>query len=140
MAATAETARRAERATPVLTAVLAVALVSSAIHYTDNTVAIEAYPGPLPAWLIAVSWFLFTAVGVLGYVQFRAGRYGPAAAALAWYSISGLVTLGHYTEDTSGLTTLRHVSIVFDGVVGTAVLAFAVWCWRSLRRSAPAAV
>ena len=65
--------RRAVRA---LSAIFAVAVVVSIVHYTDNYVNFNDYPqpttGPKPsATGVLVAWFAFTAAGLAGYLLFR---------------------------------------------------------------------
>ncbi|HEV2724192.1 MAG TPA: hypothetical protein VGV10_06130 [Thermoleophilaceae bacterium] len=125
-----------ERAVAPLTALLIVAIVVSVLHYSDNVVNFEDYPqpgsGPAPsATVIALAWFVFTAAGLAGLALFRRGRVAAAAAALALYSASGLVGLGHYSvEGASAMPWWRHAHVVADIGCGVAVLAFAVWAAR----------
>ncbi len=119
-----------------LRVLLGVAIAVSIVHYVDNVANYDAYPeptsGPAPsAALIAVSWFAFTAMGVIGYARLRRGDVAVAAACLAAYSVSGLVGLGHYTVE--GATTMvwwRQLHITADIACGLAVFAFAIWLWR----------
>jgi len=121
----------------VLQVVLGPAIVSSVFHYADNWVRYDQYPQDEPKLItqpmVPISWVLFTIVGVWGYIQFRNGRWRPAAAALAVYSISGLISPVHYTADAplSAYDGFQHAFIITDGLAGLAVLAFAVWAWRA---------
>src|SRR5215218_8393345 len=64
------------RAVQILGAVLAVAVVSSIVHYTDNYVNYADYPQPTDGApnpsqnLVLVSWFVFTAAALAGYLLF----------------------------------------------------------------------
>ncbi len=138
-----------ERASALLGALLAVAIAVSVVHYADNFVNFEDFPepasGPAPtATVIAVSWFVFTAAGLAALVLFRRGHVAAAGAALAFYSVSGLVGLGHYTVPGAGaMPWWRHAHIAADILCGIAVLAFAVWAvrrfgWGGALRLAPA--
>ena len=120
-----------------LTALLAVAVAVSVIHYADNYVNYDAFPTtdrlPAPsASLVGASWFAFTAAGALGYALFRGGRRSALASALlAYYSLSGLVGFGHYAA--SGMLEApwwRQAHVIADIACGIGVLAFAVWAWR----------
>ncbi len=128
-----------DRALVLLAALLAVAIAVSVVHYTDNVLNFEDYPqptsGPAPsATVIAVAWFVFTAAALAAFALFRRGHLAAAAAALAVYSLSGLVGAGHYTVPGAGtMPWWRHTHIVADIVCGIAVLAFAVWTARQLR-------
>jgi hypothetical protein len=114
----------------VLRLVIAASVVSTAVHYADNYVAIGAFPQP--DWIdrpsVIVTWVALTAVGLLGYVLYRRGSHPAAELCLAVYSVTGISTLGHYLSPGAGDIELwRNVSIVSDGLVGLSVLAFAVW-------------
>src|SRR4051795_8459131 len=88
----------------VLRVLLTVGIAESFVHYLDNTVRYSDYTGPNPPlvsswiaqWMIPVSWVAFTAMAIIGYRRFAQGRYPEAAAWLGAYSVSGLVSLGHY--------------------------------------------
>lgn len=107
---------------------LAAAVLSTAVHYTDNFVNVDDFPQP--GWVdkpvVVVSWVLLTAIGLLGYRLYADGRLLPAHALLAVYSYTGLTSLGHYLYGTPE-PLLRNVSIVADGLTGGAILAFVVW-------------
>jgi hypothetical protein len=126
---------------------LAASVVSTAVHYTDNFVAIATYPGtdtvsPGPGRVAVVAtWIALTAFGLAGYRLYLRGRHPAAELCLAVYSVTGISTLGHYLSGgTSRLSVWRHLSIASDGVLGLAVLAFAVWAVATRRgRVSPAA-
>jgi hypothetical protein len=126
-----------------LNIVFFVAVASSIGHYTDNWLAFDRYPngGPGPevtANSIWISWILFTAFGVAGYLAYRRGEIRLGAGLLAIYSLSGLISLGHYSAPgMSELAWWRHVNIWVDILCGTAVLAFAVSSVRQSRRPLP---
>lgn len=126
------TAARApvDRPTTVLRVILLATVVSSLVHYTDNYVRFDEYPtsGFVTKPLIWQSWLLFTAVGLMGYVLYRRQRWLPAAACLAFYSVSGLISPLHYTEGPwSTFDLVQHTFIISDFVCGLAVLGFAAW-------------
>ena len=73
------------RATQVLLGLLALAFVVSVVHYVDYADHPQPRPNDLPApsaAVTAVSWFLFTASGLLGLWWWLKGRLVPAAVAL----------------------------------------------------------
>ena len=119
-------------------AVLA-SVVLTAFHFTDNYVSISTYPQP--DWVtrpaVVVSWLLFTAVGLSGYVLYRRERYAAAHACLLTYSYAGLSSLGHFLSGSPDeFTTRGLVSVLVDGMAGSAVLAVTVWSLLARRRRA----
>jgi hypothetical protein len=132
MAAVAPASRRT-----VLTAALAASLVSTAVHYTDNYVAFEGYPGSdsISRADIPIAWVVLTAVGLAGYLLYQRGRDLPAHALLATYALTGLTTPLHYLSGSpSELPVWRNASILLDGVTGLAVLAAVMWSWSARPR------
>jgi hypothetical protein len=125
----------------ILRPLLAVAIAVSIVHYLDNTINYADYPqptsGPAPSQaLVGVSWFLFTAFGIAGYVLLSRGRDTAAALSLAVYSGSGLVGFLHYSvPGATDMVWWRQAHIVADILCGLAMIAFALW----LRRPAAAA-
>lgn len=111
---------------------LVFAVLSSIVHYTDNTIRYDQYPQDEPKLItrpmVPLSWVVFTVFAYLGYRWFLEGRTTRAAAALALYSVSGLISPLHYTSGAlSEFDGLQHAFIVTDGVAGLLVLAFAFW-------------
>ena len=124
-----------------LRAVMAASILSTAVHYTDNTIALDRYPGPesIIRADVVITWLGLTAIGLVGYRLYRVGAYGRAHACLLAYSATGLTTLLHYAYGgASRLEAWRHVSISLDGLAGLAVLTFVAWSWRSLHRGSAA--
>jgi hypothetical protein len=132
------------RATRVLQVVFVFTVASSIFHYTDNFFRFDEYPQDPPKLvskpLVAIAWFVFTAVGLYGYRLFRQGRTGQAAACLAFYSVSGLIGPLHYTSGAlDEFDAFQHVFIVTDSLGGIAVFAFALWLFlQRVRVPAPA--
>jgi hypothetical protein len=125
-----------QRATRVLQVLLVAAVLESLVHYTDNTlryddytIADPSFPGSLvKRWVIPVSWVLFTAAAAVGYRRFRQGRDAEAAAWLGAYSVSGLISVLHYTDiSLSDLSAFQNTFVFADVVLGTLVLGFALW-------------
>ena len=130
----------------VLRVLLVVAIAESFVHYLDNTLRYSDYTGPNPPaatswiaqWMIPVSWVLFTVAAVVGYRRFRDGRWSEAAAYLAIYSVSGLISIGHYVGiSINDLSVFQNTFVFLDIAAGTAVLAFAFWTWRRSRVAIP---
>ena len=133
-----------DRAKPVLQVFLLAAVVSSIFHYADNTIRFDQYPQDEPALItrpmVPLSWLAFTAFAVWGYVLCRRERWEAAAACLAVYSVSGLISPLHYTSAPLGeFDAFQHVFILTDALTGVATLAFAGWLVME-RRAARAVV
>ena len=118
--------------------VVGASVVATAFHFTDNYVSIETYPQP--DWVsgasVLISWPIFTAVGIGGYVYYRRERFGLANGLLLAYSYVGLSSLGHFLSGSPDeFTTRGLVSVLLDSVAGGAVLTLAVWSILTHRRA-----
>ena len=124
----------------VLRWILGASIVSTAIHFTHNFVEIEQYPqsdlisNTAVQVGIVVLWPLLTAVGLLGYRRYAAGRYDSAHLLLALYAVLPLTTLGHYTEGNPDIAPFFYATIITDGLLGIAMLAFVVRSAQVVRR------
>ena len=122
-----------DRPTKALRVILAATIAISIVHYTDNTIRYDVYTGGkstyIKEWMIPVSWVLFTAAGLAGYVYFRRARWSRAATCLALSSVGGLVDVGHFTSvSPSDFDAYQLVFIFADFVIGGLVLfGFVVW-------------
>lgn len=129
------TAPRGINALRVLVAAL---FVSTAIHYTDNAVAVDEYPGTEPGGAVGVPlfWLAFTAAGLIGYRLYVRGREPLAQVLLGIYAYSGISSIGHYLYDgMSDLATWQNVSVVVDITLGSALLGWIVWSLATRRRT-----
>ena len=132
------------RAVRILSAIFAVAVVVSIVHYTDNAVNFGDYPEapsyvPTSAAIVAGFWFAFTAAGLAGYLLFRRGPSDLAVLLLAAYSGSGLVGIGHYlVPGATSMPWWRQAHVCLDIACGIAMFAFALWASRARRTSAAA--
>ncbi len=125
---------RDERQTlTLLKAILAASMLSTAIHYTHNFVAVSSYPGPGGSFYtvvrvaIVVAWPLLTAIGLLGYRRYRERRYQEARVCLVVYSLTGLVTLGHFAYGNPHVPPFFYATLFTDFLCGLSVLAFVAW-------------
>jgi hypothetical protein len=127
----------------IVRVLLLLAVPLSLVHYTDNYLAFDLYPPGEFAGLevtrdsVWIGWLVFTAGGLLGYWLFVRGQVVAAGAALSFYSISGLISVGHYAEPgMSELAWWRHAAIWVDITLGAAILLFAFWAALRVRRAA----
>jgi hypothetical protein len=121
----------ARRRLTVLKAIIAAEVLSTAIHYTHNFVAVSRYPGPRDLYTVTriailISWPLLTWIGLTGYRRYRDGRYPEARVCLAVYSLTGLVTFGHFIYGNPQIPAPFYATLFTDGLTGLAVLGFAL--------------
>jgi peptide-methionine (S)-S-oxide reductase len=125
-----------DRPTRLLRLLIGLTIVESFVHYADNTLRYEDYTAADPSflgslvkqWVIPVSWVLFTAAGLVGYRRFREGRRPEAAAWIGAYSVSGLISVLHYTDiPMSDLSAFQNTFVFLDVALGALLLGFAVW-------------
>ena len=130
------------RAVRTLSWILAIAVVVSIVHYTDNYVNYQDYPQPKTApnpsaGLVLGAWFGFTAAGLAGYLLFRRGPSNLALVLLVAYSGSGLVGIGHFlVPGGTSMPWWRQLHVSLDIASGIAMFCFAVWAARA-RPAAP---
>lgn len=125
---------RDERQTlTLLKVILGASILSTAIHYTHNFVAVNQYPGPGGSFYtvvrvaIVVAWPLLTAIGLIGYRRYRERRYQEARVCLVVYSLTGLVTMGHFAYGNPHIPAFFYATLFTDFLCGLAVLAFVAW-------------
>jgi hypothetical protein len=117
----------------VLKAILAASILSTAIHYTHNFIAVSSYPGPGGSFYtvvrvaIVIAWPLLTAIGLTGYKRYRERRYQEARVCLVVYSLTGLATMGHFAYGNPHIPAFFYATLFTDLLCGLAVLAFVVW-------------
>jgi hypothetical protein len=127
------------RAVRIVSGILAVAVVVSIVHYTDNYVNFHDYPQapkavPSSAALVLGAWFVFTAAGLAGYLLFRRRPSDRALLLLAVYSGSGLVGIGHYlVPGATSMPWWRQAHVCLDIACGIAMFSFAIWAARARR-------
>ena len=127
------------RAVRLLGAILALAVVTSIVHYTDNAVNFNEFeppPDAIPSspGIVVGFWVVFTAAGLVGYMLFRRGPSNSALALLGFYSGSGLVGIGHYlVPGATSMPWWRQGHVLLDIACGVAVLTFAIWAAKGRR-------
>ena len=122
------------RGTRTILGVVAAAVVVSVVHYVDNYVNYADYPVPgpdasVPApsdTVIGLAWFVFTAAGAWGVWNLLRGRVVPAVVGLAFYSVSGLIGIGHYTVPGAlDMPLWRQARVAADIALGVTILVLA---------------
>ncbi len=120
---------------PVLRAIIAAEMLSTAIHYTHNFVKVSSYPGPhslyTPARVaIVIAWPLLTWIGLIGYRRYSEGRDQEARVCLSVYSLTGLATLGHFVFGNPQIPAFFYATLFTDAAFALCLLGFAAWIGR----------
>lgn len=128
------------RALTLLKVLLAASILSTAIHYTHNFVAVNRYPGPGGDFYtfirvaIVIAWPLLTAIGLIGYRRYSEARYNEARVCLITYSLTGLVTIGHFIYGNPHIPAFFYATIFTDTLCGLAILAFVLWSSSAIEK------
>jgi peptidoglycan/LPS O-acetylase OafA/YrhL len=130
------------RGLTALKVILAAEILSTAIHYTHNFVDVSHYPGPKDLYTvtrvaIVIAWPLLTGIGLMGYRRYREQRYREARVCLAVYSVTGIVTLGHFIYGNPKIPAPFYATLFTDFLTGLAVLCFALWSTNVDRAHTP---
>ena len=116
----------------MLALLLAVSIVSTAIHYPHNYIAVTHYPQSsfIPIGydgtrlLVAVGWPVLTAIGAFGFWLYRCGSYPAAWICLAVYSLAGISSLAHFIDGSPHIPPFWYATMFTDALAGMAILAF----------------
>jgi hypothetical protein len=116
----------------VLKTILTASILSTAIHYTHNFVAVTHYPGPKDLYTttrvaIVIAWPLLTWIGLTGYRRYSEHRYHEAHVSLAVYSLTGITTAGHFIYGNPQIPALFYATLFTDVLTGLAMLTFVLW-------------
>jgi hypothetical protein len=131
-----------KRPQQVLLAILALNLISTWLHYTDNALFLNQYPGP--AWFtpigVLATVIVMTPIGLFGYWLYTKRSFWSAYLLLGAYSITSVSSPGHYLFPmVAPMSFKMHSLIWLDAVSGLLLIVFLLWSgavvqeWRSLR-------
>ena len=98
---------------------------ASLLHFTHNAEYLAQYPNLPASWTRAdvyLAWCCVTAVGLSGYVLYRAGFPGAGVSLLAIYGGLGFDGLLHYTR-----APISHHSAAMNFTIWVEVAAAAVF-------------
>ncbi|OXM46911.1 hypothetical protein [Amycolatopsis alba] len=130
------------RGLTALRLILAFTLLSTTLHYAHNVIRaadypqIEGIPVGVAATLVAIVYFVLTAIGLLGYRDYRRGRYWRALAFLTVFSLSGLASLGHFMVGVPRIPAFWFATIFTDGASALLLWGFVIWASAKLNRVA----
>lgn len=129
-----------KRLQQILLAILALNLMSTWLHYTDNALFLNEYPGPdwfTPIGVLATV-IVMTPIGLLGYWLYIRSSFWLAYLLLGAYSITSVSSPGHYLFPMVTPMSLKmHGLIWLDAVSGLSLIGFLIWScavmqeWRS---------
>ncbi|WP_410600098.1 hypothetical protein [Amycolatopsis sp. lyj-90] len=129
-----------DRGLTALRLILAFTLLSTTLHYAHNVIRaadypqVEGLPVGVVAALVAVAYVVLTAIGLLGYRDYRRGRYWRALAFLMVYSLSGLASLGHFLVAVPQIPAFWFATIYTDTVSALLLWGFVTWAATKLNR------
>jgi hypothetical protein len=123
----------------LLTGFLLLYAAASLLHFTHNAEYLDAYPN-LPPWLtragVYLAWCAQAAIGLLGYLLYRAGLLVSGIALLVVYAGFGFDGLLHYTRAPIAAHTLTmNLTIWFEVVTATLLLlcVLTLFAFRSIQ-------
>jgi hypothetical protein len=106
---------------------LAINIVSTIIHYTDNYIFFDRYPQPdwfSPAG-VYIAWLVLVPFAFFGYWLYRENKFWLAYFCLLLYATTATSSLGHYFYASPFDCDLKmNLFICSDGLAGIALLAF----------------
>jgi hypothetical protein len=113
----------------LLLAIVLLNVISTWLHYTDNAIFLDRYPGP--AWFTTPGVFatviLMTPIGLLGYWLYLKRQFWLAYGALALYSITSISSPGHYLfSGAMSMSTKMHSLIWLDAIAGISLVIFLI--------------
>jgi len=120
----------------LLKTLLILSIIITAFHFTDNYINFDMYPQP--DWItpssVYISWIIWTLAGIAGYWLYKNQRLWSSYVFLIFYSLCGLVSLGHYSHGAMSDFSLKmHLFIMADGLAGLSILGFVLWSGLILR-------
>jgi hypothetical protein len=114
----------------ILIAIIVINIISTWLHYTDNALFLEQYPGP--DWFTTKGVFstvmVMTPVGLLGYWLYSRQSFLLSYLTLGIYSITSISSPGHYLFPMMHEISLKmHGLIWSDAFSGLSLIAFILW-------------
>jgi hypothetical protein len=114
----------------ILLTILILNLISTGLHYTDNALYLNLYPGP--SWFTPIGVFatvmIMTPIGLLGYWLYTRRLFWISYLLLGVYSITSVSSPGHYLFPMTAPMSLKmHGLIWLDEFSGLALIAFIGW-------------
>jgi hypothetical protein len=119
-----------KRPQQILLALIALNLISTWLHYTDNALFLNQYP--VPDWFtpigVLATVIVMTPIGLFGYWSYARRSLWLAYLSLGAYSITSVSSPGHYLFPMLTPMSLKmHGLIWLDAVSGLSLISFLLW-------------
>ena len=119
-----------KRPQQILLGIIILNLISTWLHYTDNALFLNQYPGPdwfTPVGVLSMV-IAMTPIGLFGYWLYTRRSFWLAYFFLATYSITSVSSPGHYLFPMIVPMSLKmHTLIWLDAVSGLLLIGFLLW-------------
>lgn len=126
----------------ILLEIVILNFISTWLHYIDNALFLNQYPGP--DWFtpvgVLVAVIVMTPIGLLGYWLYTRRSFWFAYLFLGMYSVTSVSSPGHYLFPMVAPMSLKMHSLIWlDGVSGLSLIGFLLWScivvqeWRIIR-------
>jgi hypothetical protein len=130
----------------ILLPIITLNLISTGLHYVDNALFLNRYPGP--DWFTATDVLgtvvVMTPIGLLGYWLYSRRAFWFAYVMLGLYSITGISSPGHYLYPiVIPMSAKMHSLIWLDAISGLSLIGFVLWScvaaqeWRKTQALEP---
>jgi hypothetical protein len=120
----------------ILFAIVLLNLISTWLHYTDNALFLNQYPGPAwftPIGILAIV-IVMTPIGLSGYWLYIKRSFWSAYVLLGMYSVTSVSSPAHYLYPMIMPMSLKMHSLIWlDGLSGLSLICFIVWSWAILK-------
>jgi hypothetical protein len=113
-----------------LLAIVIFNLVSTWLHYSDNAIFLNQYPGPewftpMGVWATVI---IMTPIGLCGYWLYSKGSFLISYLFLGAYSITSVSSPGHYLYPMIMPMSLKmHGLIWLDALSGLSLIGYLLW-------------
>lgn len=114
----------------ILLVILVLNLISTWLHYTDNALFLNQYPGP--EWFTSIgvlaTVIIMTPIGLFGYWLYVKRSFWLSYLLLGAYSITSVSSPGHYLFPIAmPMSVKMHSLIWLDAVSGLLLVGFLLW-------------
>ncbi|MGK7926000.1 MAG: hypothetical protein AB4290_12280 [Spirulina sp.] len=110
--------------------ILAINILSTIVHYTDNYLFFDRYPAP--SWMnphhVYIAWLMLTPWAISGYLYYVRKKYWQSYLGLGIYALTGSSSFGHYFYGSpAALSGKMNLFICSDVLAGSVLVGFLLW-------------